>query len=294
MLEELLTLGVSATGTFQTNRRGIPDDVISLKSALKKKTVSQETDYYIREGNANIVYCLWKDTRVVSVMSTAHPGHQSDKQVTRNALSDTGERQKIEVPQPIPIEHYNQSMGGVDKSAQFLSYHSVLRKTIRYWKTFYYHLIDVAVVNLFVLYNHLALLSDCWTVSENDFRDDLVLHIMEKYGTYQAEDAKPGRPSRSDCRVRHGSTLCSSKARCQYCKLTGNQPRLTQHRCLECLGQPACAKRAAQTATRCGTYQVLTECETYGLPTTRQSRRSKSNRNFLQIPVQVLDVLKGQ
>ena len=47
-------------------------------------------------------------------------------------------------------------------------------KTVRYRKTLFYHMIDVAVVNAFVLYNHLALLSGCRTVSENDFRDELV------------------------------------------------------------------------------------------------------------------------
>ena len=47
-------------------------------------------------------------------------------------------------------------MGGIDKSDQYLAYHNVLRKTVRYWKTLFYHMIDVAVVNAFVLYNHLT------------------------------------------------------------------------------------------------------------------------------------------
>ena len=42
--------------------------------------------------------------------------------------------------------------------------------------------INVAIVNSFVLYNHIALLTRCRPVSENDFRDELVLQIIEKYG----------------------------------------------------------------------------------------------------------------
>ncbi len=76
-------------------------------------------------------------------------------------------------------------MGGVDKSDQFLAYHNVLRKTVRYWKTLFYHAIDIAVVNSFILYNYVATLSGCRTVTENDFRDDLVLQLIEVYGRHQ-------------------------------------------------------------------------------------------------------------
>ena len=85
-----------------------------------------------------------------------------------------------------------QFMGGVNKSDQYLVYHNVLCITVQYWKTLFYHMIDVAIVNAFVLYNHLALLSGFRPVSENDFCDELVLQIIEKYGRQ-----KPRRPSRS-------------------------------------------------------------------------------------------------
>ena len=94
---------------------------------------------------------MWKDTCVVSVMSTCHPGHQSPNLVSRNCLGAEGKRTTMEIPRPIAIEKYNQFMGGVDKSDQYLAYHNVLQKTVRYWKTLFYHMIDVAVVNAFVL-----------------------------------------------------------------------------------------------------------------------------------------------
>ena len=172
-------------------------------------------------------------------MSTCHPGHQSPNLVSRNCLGADGKRTTMEIPRPIAIEKYNQFMGGVDKSDQYLAYHNVLWKTVRYWKTLFYHMIDVAVVNAFVLYNHLALLSGCRTVSENDFRDELVLQIIDKYGKHSTPDTQPGRPSRSDCRVRHGSIFSTSKWRCQYCKLVGKPTRLTQRKCPDCIGEPA-------------------------------------------------------
>ena len=60
------------------------------------------------------------------------------------------------VPVPLAVVKYNTSMGGVDEIYQDLSYHNVLRHTVRYWKTLFYHAVDVAVVNSFILYNVLA------------------------------------------------------------------------------------------------------------------------------------------
>ena len=197
--------------------------MISLKSVLEKRQVPRGTGYYIRDKET--VYCLWKDTRVVSVMSTCHPGHQSENLVSRNCLGEDGKRTTIQIPRPIAIEKYNQFMGGVDKSDQYLAYHNVLRKTIRYWKTLFYHMIDVAVVNAFVLYNHLAMLTGYHTISENDFRDELVLQIIEKYGRQSSSATQPSRPSRSDFHVRHGSTLSTCKKRWEACTFhTTNVP----------------------------------------------------------------------
>ena len=39
---------------------------------------------------------------------------------------------------------------GSSSSNQFLAYHNVLRKTVRYWKTLFYHMIDIAAVNAFI------------------------------------------------------------------------------------------------------------------------------------------------
>ena len=40
-------------------------------------------------------------------------------------------------------------------------------------------------------------------ISENDFRDSLVLQIIHSYGQAKSTCKLPGRPSCSECRVRH-------------------------------------------------------------------------------------------
>ena len=234
LFDSLLELGIAATGTFRTNRRGIPKDVLVLKNVLNVHSVTRGTGYYIREKESNIVYTCWRDTRVVLVMSTAYPGHTNTK-VKRKIRKD-GKVSIVEIPQPEPVTKYNQFMGGVDKSDQFLSYHNILRRTVRYWKTLFYHMIDIAVVNSFILYNNIALISDCRTVTENDFRDQLVLQLISKYGRVQQKVAQVGRP-RLQCRIHHGSTIVSKKNRCQYCRIKG-KCYFSQRKCLDCEGQP--------------------------------------------------------
>ena len=66
-----------------------------------------------------------------------------------------------------------------------------------------------------------------------------VLQIIDKYGKHSKPDTQPGRPSHSDCRVRHGSVFSTSKRRYQYCKLVGKPTRLTQWKWPDCIGEPA-------------------------------------------------------
>ena len=75
-------------------------------------------------------------------------------------------------------------------------------------------------------------------ISENEFRDTLVLQIIEKYGREKRQQTTPDRPSASSCRVRHRSALFPVKERCQYCKLQG-KVAWTKRKCPDCLFEPA-------------------------------------------------------
>ena len=179
-----------------------------LKSALSRKDVPRGVGYYIREPDSLYVFVCWRDNRTVLALSTAIPGH-SESVVSRRMKDKDGTSRRQELPCPKVIATYNVYMGGVDKSDQFLAYHNVLRRTVRFWKTLFYHLIDVAVVNSFILYNLLRAEAGEKPVSENDFRDKLVLQIIEKYGRKRQEKKPIGRPPR-DYRIHHGSKIYSS------------------------------------------------------------------------------------
>lgn len=63
-------------------------------------------------------------------------------QVARKAKTNNVWRE-INVPQPNAIKRYNMCMNGVHRSDQVLATQNVLRKCMRWWKTLFFHGIDI-------------------------------------------------------------------------------------------------------------------------------------------------------
>lgn len=80
----------------------------------------------------------------------------------------------VEVPLPSVVKHYNMFMGGVDKSDELVSYQRIICQTKKYWKTLLYHLLEIAAANSFILRKFLLLQSHQKTITESQFRDQLV------------------------------------------------------------------------------------------------------------------------
>ena len=79
------------------------------------------------------------------MISTFHTGN--DK-VKRRVKCQNGGMETVEVTIPPPILMYNMYMNGVDvTSDQLLQCYEILRKTKKYWKTLFFHLVHLAVVN---------------------------------------------------------------------------------------------------------------------------------------------------
>ena len=76
----------------------------------------------------------------------------NNKVSCRRRTKKHGKFQEITIPQPVAIHDYNQFMNGVDRSDQMLACHNVGKKCYRRWKTLFFHLVDIAVVNSFILF----------------------------------------------------------------------------------------------------------------------------------------------
>lgn len=146
LVKELYNIGLPATGTVSENRKGFPIELKNGKEWAKGK--ERGAMRWAREPP--VLALQWKDNKVVSVLSTIDSANES-VQVTRKIRTDN-KWSDVLVKQPKTIDRYNKFMIGVDRSDQLLSTNNVMRKCMRWWKALFFHLVDMAVVNSFILF----------------------------------------------------------------------------------------------------------------------------------------------
>ena len=92
---------------------------------------------------------VWQDRRVVLLLST-NSDPQTDGSVTRK----TGKgNEEIEIACPQAIINYMKHMGGVDVSDQRHEYYGVGRSSKKWWKFILHFVLNVCIVNCFILYD---------------------------------------------------------------------------------------------------------------------------------------------
>ena len=129
------------------NRRGFPTKLKNIKEFEKG---SKRGDYRWSRDE-EVLTVQWRDNKTISVMSTFHEANSTEKVTRRTKVDNIFER--IEVKQPIAIKDYNKYMGGVDRSDQLINKYHGLRKTNKFWKTLFLHMIDISRVNSYIVFN---------------------------------------------------------------------------------------------------------------------------------------------
>ena len=126
---DLENKGTLAVGTVRNNRIGMPD-------AMRHPNVNLQRGQseFLKTGNLTAVH--WKDKRDVYALSTAHGNEVSEVMPFKPHL----------------IVDYNMHMNGVDRNDQLLSYYSMNRKTLKWWKKVFWRLIEMALINAFLIF----------------------------------------------------------------------------------------------------------------------------------------------
>ena len=168
----------------------------------------------------------WIDSKPVTILTTIHSANEqvSAKRRTKRG----GVYREVNIPQPLAIHEYNNFMNGVDRSDQMLACHNISRKCYHWWKTLFFHLIDIAVVNSFILFERyreqhpeveaLRRLSS-FTILE--YREALVRQIcgFEEYDAPPAYVRAP--PGESQFEMAHMPMVSDVRPNCVVCYREG-------------------------------------------------------------------------
>ena len=120
------------TGTVRANRVGMPKD-------LSQNLQRGELDYR-RKGK--VVACKWRDKKDVNTLSTEHPP------LLARVQCRGGEKQK-----PVAVINYIKKNAGVDTSDQLIAYFTMHRKSLKWWKKPFFHLLTLCTIQSMIILN---------------------------------------------------------------------------------------------------------------------------------------------
>ena len=220
---------------------------------------------YIRENN--LVFIKWKDTRHVVMCSSLHEA-VSDLTVVRKVKNrEGGGFTHLQIPYPPAVRDYNEYIGGVDLSDMLVQCYQVVRNTRKWYKTIFYHCLDIAAVNAFVLYKEMAVSLGHKPVPQKLFRkciacqlvgDNSIVHLFQHGGGdgNGGAEANPLREAADQNDVEQNNAHCpvpisnpgdqdkanrssTGRKNCSFCYTSDKKEVPTPWKCLKC-NTPLC------------------------------------------------------
>lgn len=167
-------------GTVKPTRKFMP----KLSEKLNRGEV-------IHKSTDNLLVMKWQDKREVRMLTSCYTAEMKDTGKTDHL---TGEK----IYKPKCIVEYNNNMGSVDKSDMLLSSIESVRKTIKWYKKVFFHLLDLAVLNSYQLYKT----KTGENIPLSVFQLNLVKKIIEKYHTPLARTSGGRRAENAECDLR--------------------------------------------------------------------------------------------
>ncbi|XP_034712874.1 piggyBac transposable element-derived protein 4 [Etheostoma cragini] len=214
LFRDLLQKKIWACGTIRHHQSGFPRD----RPGGLDRRAPRGAIRWIREGP--VVFIQWRDTRDVLMCSTIHAAHGEDT-VQRRIKGADGQWSVQDLSIPPAIKDYNKYMGGVDLSDALIGYYTILHKTKKWYRSFLFHFIDIAVVNAFILYKELATARKEKVMSQKSFRETLVMELKAVGSTSTAPPMppRPAPPGASHKPVHFCKDGNSGRRRCVHCCL---------------------------------------------------------------------------
>ena len=131
-------------------------------------------------------------------------------------------------------------MLGVDKIDQMMSYYSFVRKSIKWWRKVFFWLLDMSVVNSFIIYRHIISGRSNTQLQEAhlNFRRSIIDDLVKPLVTISPPPRITNTLQRLNSRP-HFPKKMTKRRDCVVCSDRDIQRHLTQFICETCEDQPA-------------------------------------------------------
>ena len=169
-----------------------------------------------------------------------------------------------QVQQPLAFQAYNRYMNAVDRSDQILATHDIQRKCLRWWKEIFFHLIDLAVVNFYILFcEQREANPDFEELQRPDrhnlenFREELIRNICDLPLTDQPPThtrVRPQPPAAGRFVVEHCPIYVEAKKQCVVCAQNEESGR---NRIRTTCSAPQCRGKHMHFTTEKNCWQVF-------------------------------------
>ena len=171
--------------------------------------------YYDYRSNGPLLATVWKDKRIVHFLSTIRVARCSVP-VTVKRREKYGSQKNVECLPLLP--DYQKFMRGVDRGDQLMGYYNVGRRSKKWWKRVFSYLIEVSVLNAYVLHTF----SNGVQTEFLHFRLELAIQLV---GTFRKSSPLGGRPRsmehqlllRLDSTKWHLPEVASHRRQCVVC-----------------------------------------------------------------------------
>nr|CAB3255292.1 intraflagellar transport protein 140 homolog [Phallusia mammillata] len=184
----------------------------------------------------------WQDKRMILMLSTYH---NADTELHSRYTMDRRE----EIQKPVVVCDYTSHMGAVDRADHYCASYSFTRKTLRWWRKLFFWLVELSIVNSFLLFKQIH---NTPAARHLQFRDQLILQLVGEVRNTSRRNTS-GRTSTSDdsdrlkkithfiAKAARGHTkiclVCSKrvdkKCTVYYCKTCERKPGLHPGECFE-------------------------------------------------------------
>ena len=126
---------------YRTNRRDFPKELVQQRKV-------HDRGFYDYWSNGPLLAVVWMDRRYIYFISTINKAESYEQTRVKRCQAD-GTQVDINCPPLLP--DYQQFMRGVDKSHQMISCYNVGRRSKKWWKRAFSHVVECSVLNAYVL-----------------------------------------------------------------------------------------------------------------------------------------------